>query len=98
MIMITRYLKFTCPSDTRRSTMKINILDRIAMALVITTLSLVGSSIPTNAQEEKQKEQKQEQHDKQEKQQDQKQEQKQERVQKHSEQDQKQQGAKQQQQ
>jgi len=71
--------------------MKIIILDRIVMGLVISTLSLVGSSIPTNGQEEKQKEQKQEQHDKQEKQQDQKQKQEQKDFQRSSDQDQKQQ-------
>jgi flagellar biosynthesis GTPase FlhF len=68
--------------------MKINILDRMVMALVITTLSLAGISIAADGQREPQEEQKR---DQQEKQQEQKQEQKQERVQKKSEQDQKQQ-------
>jgi hypothetical protein len=68
--------------------MKINILDRMVMALVITTLSLAGISIAADGQREPQEEQKR---DQQEKQQPQKQEQKQERVQKKSEQDQKQQ-------
>jgi hypothetical protein len=68
--------------------MKINILDRMVMALVITTLSLAGISIAADGQGEPQEEQKR---DQQEKQQPQKQEQKQERVQKKSEQDQKQQ-------
>ena len=68
--------------------MKINILDPMVMALVITTLSLTGISIAADGQREPQEEQKR---DQQEKQQPQKQEQKQERVQKKSEQDQKQQ-------
>jgi hypothetical protein len=68
--------------------MKINILDRMVMALVITTLSLAGISIAADGQREPQEEQKR---DQQEKQREQKQEQKQERVQKKSEQDQKQQ-------
>jgi hypothetical protein len=68
--------------------MKINILDQMVMALVITTLSLAGISIAADGQREPQEEQKR---DQQEKQQPQKQEQKQERVQKKSEQDQKQQ-------
>ena len=64
--------------------MKINILDRMVMALVITTLSLAGISIAADGQRELQEEQKR---DQQEKQQPQKQEQKQERVQKKSEQE-----------
>ena len=68
--------------------MKINILDRMVMALVITTLSLAGISIAADGQREPQEEQKR---DQQEKQEERKQEQKQERVQKKSEQDQKQQ-------
>ena len=74
--------------------MKINILDRMVMALAITTLSLAGISIAADGQREPQEEQKR---DQQEKQQPQKQEQKQERVQKKSEQDQKQQQKQQQQ-
>jgi len=78
--------------------MKINILDRMVMALVISTLSLAGISIAAEGQREPQEEQKR---DQQEKQQEQKQQQKQqqkteqkqqqERVQRQSDQDKKQQ-------
>jgi hypothetical protein len=41
MLMITLYLKFTCPSD-QEEYHESNILDRMVMALVISTLSLAG--------------------------------------------------------
>ena len=41
--------------------MKSNILDRIVIALVISTISLVGASITTDAQQQPQEEQKQQQ-------------------------------------
>jgi hypothetical protein len=73
---------------------KINILDRMVMALVISTLSLPGISIAADGQREAQEEQKEQKLDQHEKQQEQKQQQKQqqqERAQGKSEQDQKQQ-------
>ena len=71
--------------------MKINILDRMVMALVIATLSLAGISIAADGQREPQEEQKEQKRDQHEKQQEQKQQQQQERVQQKSDQDQKQQ-------
>jgi flagellar biosynthesis GTPase FlhF len=67
--------------------MKITILNRIVMALVISTLSLAGISIAADGQREPQEEQKRDQH---EKQQQRKQEKQQERVERKSEHDQKQ--------
>jgi len=75
--------------------MKINILDRMMMALVISTLSLAGISIAAEGQREKQEEHKQ---DQEEKQQQRKQEQQQKQVERKSEQGQKQQQRVQQQQ
>ena len=69
--------------------MKINIIDRMVMALVITTLSLAGISIAAEGQREPQDEQKRGQQEKQKEQKQQQKQQQQERVQKKSDQDQK---------
>ena len=58
--------------------MKIKVFDRIVMALVISTMSLVGASMPTNAQQQPQEEQKEQKRAQQEQKQDQRQQQKQE--------------------
>jgi len=71
--------------------MKINIIDRMVMALVITTLSLAGTSIAAYGQRESQEERKRDQHEKRQEQKQHQKQQRQERVQRQSDQDQKQQ-------
>ena len=58
--------------------MKVNILNRMGMAVVISALSFVGTSMPTDAQQQAQEEQKQKQQDRGQRQSEQKQQQRQE--------------------
>lgn len=77
--------------------MKVNILNRIAMGVAISSLSVVGMSLPTDAQQQTQEDQKEQKPVRQEQKQDRRQQQQQlkqqtqqqERVQRHAEQDQK---------
>ena len=78
--------------------MKVNMLIRMVLALVISTLSLAGISMAAEGQREPQEEQKRDQHEKQQEQKQQQKEQQRERVQRKSEQEQKQQRVQQKQQ